>query len=89
VANGDINEVAKKVCDLDGVISVEVHIGNFDITGRIVYEDRPDLLNIISNIKKIRGVKSVLWSERIYQITKRNELNLHINDIGEQKRMSM
>ena len=89
VANGDINEVAKKVCDLDGVISVEVHIGNFDITGRIVYEDRPDLLNIISNIKKIRGVKSVLWSERIYQITKRNELNLHINDIGEQMRMSM
>lgn len=83
VGNGDIHEIAKKVYDLDGIISVEIHIGNFDIIGHIVYEDGPDLLKMIYAIKKIKGVRGVLWSERIYQITKRQELKLYRNNISE------
>lgn len=87
VGNGDIHEIAKKVCDLEGITSIEIHIGNFDIIGHILYEDRSELLSIISEIKKIKGVKGIRWSERIYQITKTQKLKVHRNDIIEQYRM--
>ena len=76
VSNEDINEVAKKVSEIDGMIWVEIHIGSFDIIGQIIYENGPDLLNIISTIKQVKGVRSVFWSERIYQIKKRQELKI-------------
>lgn len=81
VGNGDIHEIAKKIIDIDGIISAEIHIGNFDIVGHMVYEDRPELLSMISEIKKIKGVKEVLWSEKIYEITKTQKLKLYRNDI--------
>lgn len=59
------------------MISVEIHIGNFDIIGHIIYADRSELLNMVSEIKKIKGVKRVLWSERIYQITKSEKSKLY------------
>ena len=74
VGNGDIHEIAKKVLEIDGMISVEIHIGNFDIIGHIIYEDGQDLLNMVSTIKKIAGVRGVQWSERVYQIVKRQKL---------------
>jgi len=85
VGNGDINEIADTISEIDGIISVEIHIGNFDITGQLIYEDRLDLRNIVSAIKQINGVKSVFWSERIYQIKKRQKLKLYRNYISEQK----
>lgn len=84
VNKGDIDEIAKKVYDLDGIISVEVHIGNSDIIGHIIYKDGRDLRKIISSIKQIDGVKSALWSERIYQIPYKQQLKLYKNDTSEQ-----
>ena len=83
VKKGDIDEIAKKVYDLDGIISVEVHIGNSDIVGHIVYKNGQDLRNIVSSIKQIDGVKSAIWSERIYQIPYKQQLKLDGNDINE------
>lgn len=67
MSDGNIDQVSKKVYDLDGITTVEFHVGNSDILGHVIYKDGKELLNIIVAIKKIDGVEKVVWSERIYQ----------------------
>ena len=38
--NGDIEETAKKIHNLQNVTTVEIHVGNSDILGNVVYKDR-------------------------------------------------
>lgn len=65
--SGSVDEIAKIVYDLDRITTVEVHIGNSDIIANVIYKDSKELLDLIAEIKKIRGVGKVVWSERIYQ----------------------
>ena len=65
--NGNIDNMAKRIHELDGVTSIEVHIGNSDILANVVYKDGKKLLDLISEIKNFEGVDRILWSERIYQ----------------------
>ena len=65
--NGNIDETAKKVYEVDGITSFEIHIGNSDILANVVYKEGKELLNIITTIKKLEGVERIVWSERIYQ----------------------
>ena len=65
--NGDIEKTAKKVYDLDGITSFEIHIGNSDILANVVYKEGKELLDIIIAIKKFAEVERIVWSERIYQ----------------------
>ncbi|WP_458720815.1 Lrp/AsnC family transcriptional regulator [Candidatus Nitrosocosmicus sp. R] len=65
--DGDIDEIAKKVYEVDGITSFEIHIGNSDILANAVYKEGKQLLNIIAAIKKLEGVERIVWSERIYQ----------------------
>jgi Lrp/AsnC family transcriptional regulator, regulator for asnA, asnC and gidA len=65
--NGDIDQTAKKVYEIDGITSFEIHIGNSDILANVVYKEGKKLLNIITTIKKIEAVERIVWSERIYQ----------------------
>ena len=77
--NGNIEEMTKKILDLDHITYVEVHIGNSDILGNVVYKEGIELLNLISAIKKMEGVDKILWSERIYQSpSKVNERMINI-----------
>jgi Lrp/AsnC family transcriptional regulator, regulator for asnA, asnC and gidA len=65
--NGNIDQISKKVYEIDGITSFEIHIGNSDILANVVYKEGKELLNIITTIKKIEGVERIVWSERIYQ----------------------
>ncbi len=65
--NGEIDEIAKKVYEVDGITSFEIHIGNSDILANVVYKEGKELLNIIAAIKKLEGVERIVWSERVYQ----------------------
>jgi Lrp/AsnC family transcriptional regulator, regulator for asnA, asnC and gidA len=65
--DGEIDEIAKKVYEVDGITSFEIHIGNSDILANVVYKEGKELLNIIAAIKKLEGVERIVWSERIYQ----------------------
>ena len=77
--NGNIEEMTKKILDLDHITYVEIHIGNSDILGNVVYKEGIELLNLISAIKKMEGVDKILWSERIYQSpSKGNERMINI-----------
>ena len=77
--SGDIEETAKKIHNLHNVTTIEIHLGNSDILGHVVYRDGKALLNLISEIRKIDNVERIVWSERIYQSTsKENDDILNI-----------
>lgn len=65
--NGNIDEVAKKIHNLNQITYIEIHIGNSDILGNVIYREGKELLNVIAAIKKMAGVDRVVWSERVYQ----------------------
>jgi len=65
--DGNIEEMAKMIYELDGITSVEIHIGNSDILGNVIYKDSNELLNLITTIKSKNGVERIVWSERVYE----------------------
>lgn len=78
--DGHIEELAKKIHNLDHISNVEIHIGNSDILGQVIYKEGTDLLNLISAIKKMEGVDKIVWSERIDQSPSKgleNMIDLH------------
>jgi Lrp/AsnC family transcriptional regulator, regulator for asnA, asnC and gidA len=76
--NGNIDQIAEKVYEIDGITSFEIHIGNSDILANVAYKVGKELLNIIAAIKKLEGVERIVWSERIYQSSSK-EIRLEQN----------
>ena len=74
--SGDIEETAKKIHNLQNVTTIEIHVGNSDILGHVVYKDGKSLLNLISEIKKISDIEKIVWSERVYQSTPKEYDNI-------------
>lgn len=83
--DGNIEETARKIQRLHQITYVEIHIGNSDILGNVIYKESKELLNLIATVKKMQGVERIVWSERVYQSpSKGNEsiaysLNGHIS----------
>ena len=65
--DGNVDSILNNVSKLKGVTTLEVHIGNSDITAGVVYKEGKELLDIISSIKKMEGVARIVWSERIFE----------------------
>lgn len=65
--DGDTHEILQKILNFDKIESVEIHIGDSDLLGNVVYRDSKDLLDLISKTKKLKGVEKIVWSERIFQ----------------------
>ena len=65
--NGNIDKMAKRINELEGVTFIEIHIGNSDILANVVYKDGKKLLSLISEIKNFEGVERIVWSERVYK----------------------
>lgn len=72
LTNGNIDQIAHKISTLDPIESVEIHIGNSDLISNIIYNDSRQLLQTISDIKKIEGVDKIVWSEEIYDVKDNN-----------------
>ena len=56
----NIEEMARKINDLNQITSVEIHIGNSDILGHVIYKEGKELLNLISAIKRMQGVDRIV-----------------------------
>ena len=77
--NGNIEQTARKIQNLNQITYVEIHIGNSDILGNVIYKKGKELLNLIATIKKMEGVDTIVWSERVYQSApKGNEIMAYI-----------
>ena len=66
--NGNIQAIANRLLKIPGVKSTSIHIGNSDIVGLFVFQQTQDLLNIISECKKIDGIERVVWSEEVKEV---------------------
>jgi hypothetical protein len=64
--------VAKRIDELEGVTSIEIHIGNSDILANVVYKDGKKLLSLVATIKNLEVVKRIVWSEMVYQSPHKN-----------------
>jgi DNA-binding Lrp family transcriptional regulator len=68
ITNGDIEKIIKDISKLKGIISIEVHIGNSDILGNVIYKDAVELFDLITEAKKMDGVERIVWSEQVYSV---------------------
>lgn len=80
--DGNIEAIAKKVYELDGINYIEIHIGNSDILANVIYKEGRDLLDLISKIKRMRGIDRIVWSERVYKSPyKKDIFNFTLNKV--------
>jgi hypothetical protein len=71
--------VAKRIDELEGVTSIEIHIGNSDILANVVYKDGKKLLSLVATIKNLEVVERIVWSEMVYQSPHKNlEVKLYM-----------
>jgi hypothetical protein len=60
LTDGNLKETATKISEMEGIISVALHVGNSDILAEFVYVNADSLVDIISSIKKIEGVERIM-----------------------------
>ena len=75
LVDGEINETAERISEIEGIESVEIHIGN-SIIANVLYKNSKELLHMISLVKKTGKVEKIVWSEMIYKIPSKNNPSL-------------
>src|SRR5215218_5313225 len=71
--DGQLRKTAEKVSEMDGILSVTIHVGNSDVVSEFVYDNSEDLVDIIAAIKQIEGVDKVMWSEEVFKVQTHKE----------------
>lgn len=66
--DGQLRKTAEKISEMEGILSVTIHVGNSDVVSEFVYENSEDLVDIIAQIKQIQGVQQVVWSEEVSKL---------------------
>lgn len=66
--DGQLRNTAEKISEMEGVLSVTIHVGNSDLVAEFVYDNSEDLVDIIAAIKQIQGVDRVQWSEEVFRL---------------------
>jgi DNA-binding Lrp family transcriptional regulator len=66
MSNGNVRTIAEKVTKLNGILSAGIHVGNSDIVGEFIYKDSEQLVDLLSEIKRMEGVDRTVWSEEAY-----------------------
>ncbi len=67
--DGDFERIADRLKELDGIISVEVHIGNSDLIANVIYKHSIELLELIAKVKSFEKIDKIVWSEMIYKVS--------------------
>lgn len=71
--DGRLRQTAGKILEMEGILSVTIHVGNSDVVSEFVYENSEDLVDIIAEIKQIEGVDRVVWSEEVFKLPTHKE----------------
>jgi len=71
--DGQLRKTAEKVSEMDGILSVTIHVGNSDVVSEFVYDNSEELVDIIAAIKEIEGVERVVWSEEVFKVQTHKE----------------
>ena len=73
LSDGHLRNTAEMISEMEGVLSVTIHVGNSDIVSEFVYENSEDLVDIMASIKKLEGTERVVWSEEIVKLSSHKE----------------
>jgi hypothetical protein len=73
LSDGHLKRTAEKIAQMEGILSVTIHVGNSDIVSEFVYDNSECLVDIIATIKQIQGVDRVVWSEEIIKLSQHKE----------------
>jgi Lrp/AsnC family transcriptional regulator for asnA, asnC and gidA len=76
---GNIEEICRKVSEIEGITSIEIHIGNSDIIANLAFGESKNMLDAILKIKEMDGIDHVIWSERVLQYPVKNKVRLMIS----------
>lgn len=71
--DGQLRKTAEKISEMEGILSVTIHVGNSDVVSEFVYENSEDLVDIIAQIKQIQGIQQVVWSEEVSKLPSHKE----------------
>lgn len=71
--DGKLRKTAEKISEMEGILSVTLHVGNSDVVSEFVYDNSEELVDIIAAIKEIEGVDKVMWSEEIFKLPRHKE----------------
>jgi predicted RND superfamily exporter protein len=71
--DGKLRKTAEKISEMEGILSVTLHVGNSDVVSEFVYDNSEELVDIIAAIKEIEGVDKVMWSEEIFRLPSHKE----------------
>jgi Lrp/AsnC family transcriptional regulator, regulator for asnA, asnC and gidA len=71
--NGQLRQTAEKISEIEGILSVTIHVGNSDIVSEFVYENSEDLVDIIESIKELGEIEKTVWSEEMVKLPSHKE----------------
>jgi hypothetical protein len=71
--DGQLRKTAEKISEMEGILSVALHVGNSDVVSEFVYGNSEELVDIIAAIKEIEGVDRVMWSEEVFKLPTHKE----------------
>jgi DNA-binding Lrp family transcriptional regulator len=71
--DGQLKKTGEKISNMDGILSVTIHVGNSDIVSEFVYDNSEELVDIVAAIKQIEGVERVVWSEEVFKLLTQKE----------------
>src|SRR5215207_11212174 len=71
--DGKLRKTAEKISEMEGILSVTLHVGNSDVVSEFVYDNSEELVDIIAAIKEIEGVDRVVWSEEVFKVQTHKE----------------
>jgi len=63
---GNPQELAEKMLSIKNILSTSIHIGNSDEVAEYACIDGNDFLEIMGEVKKLPGIKNVIWSEEVF-----------------------
>ena len=71
--DGKLRKTAEKISEMEGILSVTIHVGNSDVVSEFVYDNSEELVDIVAAIKQIEGVERVVWSEEVFKLPTQKE----------------
>jgi hypothetical protein len=73
IRDGQLKKTAERISEMEGILSVTIHVGNSDVVAEFVYDNSEYLVDTIALIKQIQGVDKVQWSEEVYRVPTHKE----------------
>ncbi|MEO9319586.1 MAG: Lrp/AsnC family transcriptional regulator [Nitrososphaera sp.] len=60
--------ICNKLVEIDGVLEASAYLGAVEVLATAIFVDTRRMMDIITQIRRIDGVKNTEWAERVYSV---------------------